>query len=94
MAFFEIIDETDSLMEMRCLLNAGDMPIRASLNRMYLLVTSLMRDIVGCFDGGELEFLSDTEERESEVDALLYLVERTNPNITRFSCCCLETEYQ
>ena len=73
---FEIIDETDSLMEMRCLLNAGDMPIRASLNRMYLLVTSLMRDVVSCFDGGELEFLADTEERESEVDALLYLVER------------------
>jgi len=73
---FEIVDEQVNFMELRCLLNAADMPLHASLNRMYLLVTSLMRDILNVFDGGDAEFLSDAEERESEVDALLYLVER------------------
>ena len=73
---FEIINESDDMMEMRCLLNASEMPLSASLNRMYLLVTSLMRDIVNSFDGGELEFLEDSGERESEVDALLYLIDR------------------
>jgi phosphate uptake regulator len=73
---FEIVDEQTRTMELRCLLNAADMPLHASLNRMYLLVTSLMRDIMNVFEGGDTEFLADAEERESEVDALLYLIER------------------
>ncbi len=73
---FEIVDEQARTMELRCLLNAADMPLHASLNRMYLLVTSLMRDIMNVFEGGDTEFLADAEERESEVDALLYLIER------------------
>ncbi|MGB1678945.1 MAG: PhoU domain-containing protein [Poseidonia sp.] len=73
---FEIVDEQARTMELRCLLNAADMPLHASLNRMYLLVTSLMRDIINVFEGGDAEFLNDADERESEVDALLYLIER------------------
>ena len=57
-------------------MNAGDMPLHASLNRMYLQVTSLIRDIGSVFDGEDREYLSDAEERESEVDAILYLIER------------------
>jgi len=73
---FEIIEEGESNINLKCLLNAGDMPLHASLNRMYLQVTSLIRDIGSVFDGEDREFLSDAEERENEVDALLYLIER------------------
>ena len=73
---FEIIEEGESNINLKCLLNAGDMPLHASLNRMYLQVTSLIRDIGSVFDGADREFLSDAEERENEVDALLYLIER------------------
>ena len=73
---FEIIEESDTRLDLRCLLNAGDMPLHSSLNRMYLQVTSLMRDVISVFEGGDSEFISDAEERESEVDALLYLIER------------------
>ena len=73
---FEIIDEKDGLTELKCLMNAGDMPLHASLNRMYLQVTSLIRDIISVFDGEDREYLSDADERESDVDALLYLIER------------------
>ena len=73
---FEIIEEKEDRVELRCLLNAGDMPLHASLNRMYLQVTSLMRDIISVFEGGDRSFISDSEEREGEVDALLYLIER------------------
>ncbi len=41
---FEIFEETDDSLILKCLLNPGDMPIHASLNRMYLLLTSLVRD--------------------------------------------------
>lgn len=73
---FEIFDESDQSIELKCLMNAGDMPLHASLNRMYLQVTSLIRDIISVFDGEDREYLADAEERESEVDALLYLIER------------------
>jgi len=73
---FEIMDESENSVQLKCLMNAGDMPLHASLNRMYLQVSSLTRDIIGAFEGGEPDFLDDSEERESEVDALLYLIER------------------
>lgn len=73
---FEIVEEHANSTELRCLLNPGDMPLHASLKRMYLLVSSLVRDLQEVFSGGDIDFLSDHEERESEVDSLLYLVER------------------
>lgn len=73
---FEIIDEDENHFQLKCLLNAGDMPLHASLNRMYLLVTSLVRDIISVFQGEDEEYIQDAEERENEVDALLYLIER------------------
>lgn len=73
---FEIFEEVTGSIELKCLMNAGDMPLHASLNRMYLQVTSLIRDIMSVFEGEDKEYLSDAEERESEVDALLYLIER------------------
>ena len=73
---FEIFEESDDKINLKCLMNAGDMPLHASLNRMYLQVTSLIRDIGSVFDGEDREYLSDAEERENEVDALLYLIER------------------
>jgi len=73
---FEIVEEEDERTVLRCLLNPGDMPFHASLKRMYLLLSSLVRDLLEVFNGGDIEFLSDNEERESEVDSLLHLVER------------------
>ena len=73
---FEIYEELEESVVLKCLMNAGDMPLHASLNRMYLQVTSLLRDIVSVFEGEDRDYLSDAEERESEVDALLYLIER------------------
>ena len=73
---FEIVEQNQTSTELRCLLNPGDMPLHASLKRMYLLVSSLVRDLQEVFSGGDIDFISDHEERESEVDGLLYLVER------------------
>ena len=43
---------------------------------MYLLVSSLVRDLQEVLGGGDVEFVADHEEREAEVDSLLYLMER------------------
>lgn len=73
---FEIMDEGPNRTQLKCLMNAGDMPLHASLNRMYLQVTSLTRDILSVFEGEARNYIEDAEERESEVDALLYLIDR------------------
>ena len=73
---FEIIDEENKSMRMVCLLNSGEMPLYASLNRMYSQLVSLMRDILLVFDGEGIELIEDVAEREADVDAMLYLVER------------------
>jgi phosphate uptake regulator len=43
---------------------------------MYLQVTSLTRDIISVFEGESRSYITDAEERENEVDALLYLIDR------------------
>ena len=73
---FEIIDEENNSIRMVCLVNSGEMPLYASLNRMYSQLVSLMRDILLIFDGEGIELIEDVAEREADVDAMLYLVER------------------
>ena len=73
---FELYVEEDRLFELHCLLNTSDMPITSSLNRMYLQLSSAIRDILSVFEGDDPTFLDDLEERESEVDAMLHLIER------------------
>ncbi|MDP6869583.1 MAG: phosphate uptake regulator PhoU [Candidatus Poseidoniaceae archaeon] len=73
---FEIMEESESSVELLCLLNAAEMPLNASINRMYSQLSSLVRDIASVIDGDEITLLEDADERESEVDALSYLVER------------------
>lgn len=73
---FEIGDQADSSASLVSLLNSGELPLHASLNRMYLLLSSLIRDIMEVLSGGDEEMISDHEEREKEVDGLQYLIER------------------
>ena len=73
---FEIGEQSDNSMNLISLLNAGELPLHASLNRMYLLLSSLVRDTFEVLTGSDDELISDYEEREKEVDGLHYLIER------------------
>ena len=73
---FEIGQETDSNVHLISLLNAGELPLHASLNRMYLLFSSMIRDIYDVLIGSDDDLISDFEEREREADGLHYLIER------------------
>ena len=73
---FEIGEEDDYSTRLISLLNTGELPLSASLNRMYLLLSSLVRDIVEALQGADSELISDHDEREREVDGLQYLIER------------------
>ena len=72
----EIANESDYSVEMITLLNTAEMPLHSSLNRLYLLVSSQIRDVVEVLTGGDVTILEESEEREKEVDALRLLLER------------------
>ena len=72
----EISNETDYTVEMIALLNTSEMPLHSSINRMYLIVSSQIRDVSEVLSGGDKSLLSDSDEREKEIDALRLLLER------------------
>ena len=72
----EITAESDKSLDMLSLLNPSEMPLLSSINRMYLLVSSQIRDITDVLTGSDSEILDDAEEREKEIDALRLLIER------------------
>ena len=73
---FEISSETDKEIILISLLRPSEMPLRASINRMYQQLTSLIRDISEVMSGGDYELIEDHEEREQEIDSMRLLVER------------------
>ena len=72
----EITTETEKTIEMLSLLNPSEMPLYSSINRMYLLISSQIRDINEVLKGANPSILEDAEEREKEIDALRFLMER------------------
>ena len=72
----EIVNETEKMIEIESLANAGSLPIYSSLNRMYLLVRTALKDVFEAVSTGDISFIEDIEERENEVDALRLLIER------------------
>ena len=72
----EIVNETNRIIEIESLVNAGSFPIVSSLNRMYLLIRTVLKDIVESLTSRDPIFLEDINDREDEVDALRLLIER------------------
>lgn len=73
---FEIEGETDTRHTLICLLNASEMPLRSSLNQMFLRLNSIVRDALEVLCGGDIDLISDYEEREREIDSQHFLIER------------------
>ena len=72
----EISLDEDNSITIVSLLNPNELPLQVSLNRMYLLVTSLVEDSYGVLSGEDVEELSDHDDRERQIDARRLLVDR------------------
>ena len=72
----EITNDSDDKLEIISLLNPNELPLQVSLNRMYLLVTSLVDDTLAVINGEDLDSISDFEDRERQIDARRLLVDR------------------
>lgn len=72
----EITNHTSDTLEIISLLNPNELPLQVSLNRMYLLVTSLVEDTLAVINGEDIDSISDYEDRERQIDARRLLVDR------------------
>ena len=85
----EISDDETKSLTIVSLLNPNELPLQVSLNRMYLLVTSLVEDALAVLDGEDYDLLSDYDDRERQIDARRLLIDRQvamvlqNPQIER-----------
>ena len=73
---FEIEEELDENITLITLINAGELPMRSSLNQMYMQLNSLIRDILDVISGEDKSLIEDYEEREREIDSLRFFIER------------------
>lgn len=72
----EISDDSPKLLSIVSLLNPNELPLQVSLNRMYLLVTSLVEDVLAVLKGEDKDLLSDYDDRERQIDARRLLINR------------------
>jgi len=72
----EISQDEDNSITIVSLLNPNELPLQVSLNRMYLLVTSLVEDSYGVLSGEDIDEISDHDDRERQIDARRLLVDR------------------
>ena len=70
--------EVDDEKEIRIvsILNPSELRLQVSINRMYILISSLVNDAFDVLSGESVELLSDIDDRERQIDARRLLLER------------------
>ena len=72
----EIEHDDEKEIRIVSILNPSELKLQVSINRMYLLIASLVNDALDVISGEDLELLSDIEDRERQIDARRLLLER------------------
>jgi len=72
----EIEHDDDKEIRIVSILNPSELKLQVSINRMYLLIASLVNDALDVISGEDIELLSDIEDRERQIDARRLLLER------------------
>jgi phosphate uptake regulator len=70
--------EVDNEKEIRIIsiLNPSELRLQVSINRMYILISSLVNDAFDVLMGESVELLYDIDDRERQIDARRLLLER------------------
>ena len=72
----EIEHDDEKEIRIVSILNPSELKLQVSINRMYLLIASLVNDAIDVISGEDLELLSDIEDRERQIDSRRLLLER------------------
>jgi len=72
----EIVEETDSMVIVKDLLNPAEMPFDRTIKRMYIIVKGMHEDIMTAIQRNDKKLIEDVLLRDNEVDRLHWLVAR------------------
>ena len=72
----EIEEDSGKKIRIVSILNPSELRLQVSINRMYILISSLVNDAFEVLQGEGAELLSDILDRERQIDARRFLVER------------------
>jgi len=70
----EIIDETESTMTIKDLLDASDFSFVIGVKRMYLITKGMLTDAISALVNGDDALATDVESRDDEVDKLNWMI--------------------
>lgn len=86
----EIEYEDDKKITIISILNPAELRLQVSVNRMYILISSLVKDSFDVLKGDDASILFDIDDRERQIDARRLLIERQvaasihSPSVERF----------
>ncbi len=72
----EIEEDESKQIKIVSILNPSELKLQVSINRMYLLISSLVSDSLEVISGDDVQLLNDIEDRERQIDARRLLLER------------------
>jgi phosphate uptake regulator len=72
----QIVEETESAMVIKDLLNPTEMPFDNSIRRMYILVKTMFKDAILSLEHNKGVLVTDIINRDTEVDRLQWLISR------------------
>lgn len=72
----EVVEETESRMILRALLNPADVSIRQTVIQLQLVALSMQHDAVTALETGDTELAKHVIERDNEADRLFWIVDR------------------
>ncbi len=74
----EVVEETDSHIVIKDLLNPSEMPFDRTIKRMYIIVKGMQEDIMTAMKTSDKQLAEDVMNRDNEVDRLHWLIARQN----------------
>jgi len=79
----EIVEETDTTITLKDLLNPTEMPFDKTIKRMHIIVKSMHEDAMRALDENDKKLAEDVISRDNDVDRLHWLVARQHNIILR-----------
>ena len=72
----EVVEENDSMIILKDLLNPSEMPFANSIKRMFVIVKAMHKDAITAIRTGNLSLAADVTARDNDVDRLHWLIAR------------------
>ena len=79
----EIVEETDTAITLKDLLNPTEMPFDKTIRRMHIIVKSMHEDAMRALEENDRKLAEDVISRDNDVDRLHWLVARQHNIILR-----------